>query len=379
MTKKFKKTGKFSLDSAIENSKFDFCKNLKWFLIVPLTIIFVGLILLCTLGFNLGIDFTGGSTMTIFIDANAEFSEQKLDIDADYGKIEQKINKVLAEYGLHLSTLQKTEIGDTEEANRLGIQGKSAVIVKYQNDNSKKSEEIEEINNQIKLSFLKEFGFVDSDVEFKDLGELDANQLVENGGVITSSASAELMMKSFIALLVAMVLILIYVGFRFELTSGLAAILALFHDILVTASVMLICRIQINVAFIAALITILGYSINNTIIIFDRMRDDIKLARNTNSRIDNKKVANKAIKDTMMRSILTMVTTFVMIFFITVIGVPDIREFAFPIMVGILAGFYSSVFLTPGLWAVAYRPRKRKNLTKQEKTPSEDAVEIENA
>ena len=263
----------------------------------------------------------------------------------------------------------------------MGTQGKSAVIIKYQNDNSKKSEEIEQTNNEIKLSLLKEFGFVAENVEYKDLKDLDENLLVENGGIISASASAELMMKSFIALLVAMVLILIYVGFRFELTSGLAAILALFHDVLVTASIMLICRIQINVAFIAALITILGYSINNTIIIFDRMRDDIKVARNGNLKIDNKSVANKAVKDTMMRSILTMVTTFVMIFFITVIGVADIREFAFPIMIGILAGFYSSVFITPGLWAVAYRPRKRKNLQKTtpSETKNEDVVEIENA
>ncbi len=381
MTKKFKKTNKFSLDNCIEKSKFDYCKNLKWFLIVPVAIILVGVIMLSTLGFNLGIDFTGGSTMTIFIDEDGLFTEQKLDINADYGKIEQKVNKVLKKYELALSTLQKTEVGDTEDANRLGIQGKSAVIIKYQNDNSKKSEEIEQTNNEIKLSLLKEFGFVAENVEYKDLKDLDENLLVENGGIISASASAELMMKSFIALLVAMVLILIYVGFRFELTSGLAAILALFHDVLVTASIMLICRIQINVAFIAALITILGYSINNTIIIFDRMRDDIKVARNGNLKIDNKSVANKAVKDTMMRSILTMVTTFVMIFFITVIGVADIREFAFPIMIGILAGFYSSVFITPGLWAVAYRPRKRKNLQKTtpSETKNEDVVEIENA
>ncbi len=91
------------------------------------------------------------------------------------------------------------------------------------------------------------------------------------------------------------------------------------------------------------------------------MRDDLKMAKQTGAKIDNRLVANNAVRSTMMRSVLTGVTTFIMIFMITVIGVADIREFAFPIMVGILAGFYSSVFITPGLWAVAYRPRKRKN------------------
>ena len=84
-------------------------------------------------------------------------------------------------------------------------------------------------------------------------------------------------------------------------------------------------------------------------------------------KIDNNAIANRAVSSTMMRSVLTTITTFVMIFFITVIGVSDIREFAFPIMVGIIAGFYSSVFITPGLWAVAYHPSKKKIARMEEK------------
>ena len=161
---------------------------------------------------------------------------------------------------------------------------------------------------------------------------------------------------------------------RFEITAGLAAILALFHDVLITASVMLICRIQINTAFIAALITILGYSINNTIIIFDRIRENLKMSKNL-GKVDNNQIANKAVSGTMMRTILTTVTTFIMIFFITVIGVADIQQFAFPIMVGIIAGFYSSVFLTPGLWAIAYKPSKKKlaRMAEKEKRKAEKA------
>ncbi len=353
---KYKKKNKFSLDERIANSKFDFCKNLKWFLIAPILICVVGLIIICTLGFNLGIDFTGGSNMTVYIDADGTYTETALDINKDRAKIEELINGVLSKHDLSVTTFQDT----TMNAKTLGIEKGNAVIVKYQNDNSKETSEIEEINEQIRLELLKAFGYVDSSAEVSDLSSFDEAALVTNGGVTTASASAELMMKSFIALLVAVVLILIYVAIRFEFTSGLAAILALFHDILITASVVLICRIQINVSFIAALITILGYSINNTIIIFDRMRDDVKSAKQTNAKIDNNQVANRAVTSTMMRSIFTTLTTFIMIFMITVIGVADIREFAFPIMVGIIAGFYSSVFLTPGLWAIAYRPKKRK-------------------
>ena len=351
MTKYRKKT-KFSLDDKISNSKFNYTKNLKWFLIAPIVIVLVGIILLCTLGFNLGMDFTGGSNMKIFVDSEGAYSEQVYDVDKDLNEIENKINKVLKEYDLSVKTIQKTTIsveGMLDDAD--------AVLIKYQNDN-------EEYNKEIRIKLLKEFGFIDENVE--DL-ELETNaELVSQGNVTSASASSELMMKSFIALLVAVVLILIYVAFRFEFTSGLAAILALFHDLLVTASVMLICRVEISVSFIAALITILGYSINNTIIIFDRMRDDLKVAKKENKPIDNHLIANRAVRETMMRSVLTGFTTFVSIFMITVIGVTDIREFAFPIMVGILAGFYSSVFLTPGLWAIAYKPRKRKKIKKED-------------
>ena len=373
---KFKKLKSFSLDETVEKSKFDFCKNLKWFLIAPLVIILVGIILLCTVGFNLGIDFTGGSNMTIFIDEKGAYSETKLDADKDAKIIKKKIQDVLNKHDLKITTLQSTTI----DAEDLGISKGSAIIVKYQNDNSLETEKIEAINDQIRLELLKAFGYIteaDGDVDVGNIGEFDKAVLVQNGGVTTASASAELMMKSFIALLVAVALILIYIAIRFEFTSGLAAILALFHDILVTASVVLICRIQVNVAFIAALITILGYSINNTIIIFDRMRDKTKIAKNSNEKIDNKIIANNAVKETMLRSILTGITTFIMIFMITVIGVADIREFAFPIMVGILAGFYSSVFMTPGLWAIAYRPRKRKKKNNSSGKKKSEALEEE--
>lgn len=349
MSKKYRNS-RVPFDDKFVNSRFDFCKNLKWFLIAPAVIILTGLIILCAIGFNLGIDFTGGSTMTIYVDKDGHYGEQ-YDIK-NLNKIEGAVQAVLDEHGLKITTIQTT----TMDVETLGIEKGDAVIVKYQNNNKLSTDEITEINDDIRAALRTKFGYNDEGEE----------KLVEYGGVTTASASAELMMKSFIALLVAVVLILVYVAFRFELTAGLAAILALFHDVLLTASVVLICRVQINVSFIAALITILGYSINNTIIIFDRMRNDLKAARAANERIDNNKVANEAVKGTMLRSILTGITTFIMILMITLIGVADIREFAFPIMIGILAGFYSSVFITPGLWAIAYKPKRRKKISKPE-------------
>lgn len=364
---KFKKT-KTSIDDRIQNSKFDFCKNLKWMLIAPIAIIIVGIVLLCTLGFNLGIDFTGGTNMKIFVNSDTTISEQVYNVDTDLNTIENLANQVLAGHGLKVGTIQKTKM-DVE-----GLGEVDAVIIKFQNPSD--DSDMENVNKEIRFELLQKFGFVKGeDVTVDNFESEDFAKYVENEGFTSASASGELMMKSFIALLVAVVLILIYVIIRFEFTSGLASILAIMHDVLITASIVLICRIQINVSFIAALITILGYSINNNIIIFDRMREELKLANQQNLKIDNNQIANTSVKDSLMRSILTGLTTFVMIFMITVIGVADIREFAFPIMIGILAGFYSSVFITPGLWAIAYKPKKRKKVAKVE-TKTETEVEV---
>ena len=378
---KMKTKKHFSIDEKLENSKFSYTKNLKYFIIAPIIITIVGIVLLCTLGFNLGFDFTGGTNMTIFVNSSEwsdeNFSEQVYDVDDDYDAICDKISKVLSDFDLTASSFQKTTISIGADRG-LGyvIEDGDAVIVKFQNGNTP-DEEIEAQNDEIRLALLKEFGFVGNDVSLDNGFDFESNAnsaLVANGGVTTASASTELMMKSFLALFVAIIVILIYVAIRFEITSGLAAILALIHDVIITGSVMLICRIQINTAFIAALITILGYSINNTIIIFDRIRENLKLSKNL-GKVDNNAIANKAVSSTMMRSVLTTLTTFIMIFFITVIGVSDIQQFAFPIMVGIIAGFYSSVFLTPGLWAIAYKPSKKRlaRMAEKEKRKAEKA------
>ena len=373
MNKKMtKKKTRFSIDNLIENSKFSFTRNLKYFIIAPIVIIVVGIILLCTLGFNLGFDFTGGTYMTIYLNdatsGSAEFSDQNYNLEDNYDEVVDKINNVLANYDVNLSSIQTTEINiDADRGYSFTIVNGDAIIIKFQNGDMTE-EEVESQNNEIQLALLKEFGYFDESATTDDLTSNEFAAFVANGGVTTASATSQLLMNSFIALLVAVVLILIYVAIRFEITSGLAAILALFHDILITASFMLIFRIPINTPFIAALITILGYSINNTIIIFDRIRENVKLSKNL-GKIDNYAVADNAVRSTMMRTILTTVTTFIMIFFITVIGVSDIQQFAFPIMIGILSGFYSSNFLTTGLWAIAYRPSKRKlaKITEKEK------------
>lgn len=342
---------KFSMDKIISNSKFNYCKNLKWFLIAPIVIIVVGLILLFTVGFNLGLDFTGGSVIKVYANSEGiiENCEQyDVNDNADFNAMRNKIEEVLNQYNLSINTFRTTTM-DIEGVITKG----QAVEVRYQNIDGATGTEIAETNKEIRTKLQDVFGYKEISVTENYSYAISAPE------VVTATASSELLMNAFIAMLVAMVLILIYVAFRFEITSGLAAVLALFHDLLVMTSLVLIFRITINSSFVAALVTILGYSINNTIIIFDRIRENTRNGKFEKS--SNTEVANASVKQTMSRSILTTLTTFITIAMVAIIGVSDIREFAVPILVGILAGFYSSVFITPGLWAIAYRkPKKNK-------------------
>lgn len=359
---------KFSLDDTIANSRFDYCKNLKWILIAPAVIFLIGIILFSTIGFNLGLDFTGGSVLTVYSNNGGEILKEdgvtsvtKYDLNNgnDYNSFKRQIEEVLVDCGLTGKIVFQTTKINIDELN---VSEGQAVIVKYQNISGASVEEITAKNEEAMNALLEKFGYT---------ANTDYKKAVVSGGVITASASDELLMKAFLAMLVAVVLILIYIAFRFEITSGLAAILALFHDLLIVTSLVLICRITINSSFIAALVTILGYSINNTIIIFDRIRENIRTGRFEN--VDNATIANISVKETMTRSVYTTLTTLVTILLVAIIGVPDIRDFALPIVFGIGAGFYSSVFITPGLWAIAFHGSKKK---KEKKVQKKDEYEV---
>ncbi|MBD5131733.1 MAG: protein translocase subunit SecF [Clostridiales bacterium] len=205
---------------------------------------------------------------------------------------------------------------------------------------------------------------------------------VSGGDLVGATVSTELIFNAVLAVALALIFMLCYIGLRFQLSSGLACILALFHDIIVMFSFMAICHVEINSTFIAALITILGYSINNSIIIFDRVRENMRsiYAKNMSAEA----IANKSIRDTLIRSINTTITTLIMILMVAIIGVSDIRIFAFPIIVGLLAGTFSSIFIAPSLWALFQRVGKKNNngnnsvapKAKEKKQSAEHAPEV---
>lgn len=278
-----------------------------WFgLSIALTII--GLAFLIFKGPNYGIDFKGGTIISINI--NKEF--KKADVDAIVDKYaKDRYSTKVANEGKEIDIIVQEGILNDEETNKL----------------------INDVKTQYSLE--------DSAVIGRE--------------TIGATVGNELKQKAIWALIVANAAILIYVTMRFEVNFAIAAIIALLHDVFLTVSFYAVFGVQVNTPFIAAILTIVGYSINDTIVVFDRIRENTK----KNRRMSSEEVANLSINETLARSINTSLTTLITISAVYIF-VPSIREFSLPLIIGIACGAYSSIFIASPIW-VLLKKRKGKN------------------
>jgi len=283
---------------------FDFMGKFKLCAAISVIILAAGLIVgIVSGGLNLGVDFTGGSITTI---------EMGQDYDVDV------VTQVLQDKGVGDSPVVKS--GDSYTA--------AIIRMRDLGDEDQNAAKVDEV-----LAALQ---------------ETYPNAQIEGIDRVGGTASSELMRNAFLAILVACGLMLVYIWIRFELYSGISAVIALAHDVGIMIAFVCIFRLQVNSAFIAACLTIVGYSINNTIVIFDRIRDNKKImGLKNNTRAE---IANTSITQTLSRTINTSVTTLIMIVCLYIFGVDSIKEFSLPIIVGLVAGTYSSVFLSGPIW-----------------------------
>ncbi|WP_040211498.1 protein translocase subunit SecF [Clostridium polynesiense] len=277
-------------------------KTKLWFSL-SLIVMVIGIGFLAVKGLNFGIDFKGGTQLVI-------------DMGKDF---------------------------DKPEADE--------IIKKY--DNGALTNKVENSKIEIKSNNLTEENLKKMLEELNQKYSLNEKSVVSQD-VIGSSIGKELTNKAYIALAIAVVLMLAYVGFRFEFKFGVAAILALVHDVIITISIYAIFQIPINSPFIAAILTIIGYSINDTIVIFDRIRENQKIMR----RKSVEEVANISITQTMRRSINTVLTTLITIVSVYIF-VPTVRDFSFPLIIGIASGAYSSIFIASPIWVLLKNKRKK--------------------
>lgn len=296
---------------AKERKTIDFLGKRKIFFIVSIVVMLcvpVGMIAFnATTGkaLNYGLDFQGGTS------TNVTFKED-MSIDEIDSKVVPIIEKITGD-----KNVQATKVVDSNQ-----------VIFKTQ--------ELDlETRNELNKALVDEF-----DVD-KDLIQAES---------ISSTISSEMRRDAIIAVIVASICMLIYIWFRFkDIRFAGSAVLALLHDVLFVLAFYVLVRVSVGNTFIACMLTILGYSINATIVIFDRIRENLA---GGGRKQDLKEVVNASITQTLTRSIYTSLTTFIMVALLFVMGVSSIREFAAPLMVGILCGAYSSVCITGALWYV---------------------------
>lgn len=272
-------------------------KNRKIYYSISLGIIVLGLIMMVVNGLNYGIDFTGGTSIQIKIGQMITVDEAREIVD-EYDK-EASI--------LHIGTKQ------------------DEIMIRSKMDFS--NNEINEIIDK----FAEKYNIKENEFQTEKFGPFMGKEIKK---------------KALLSSLIVVVAMLIYISWRFEFNFAIAAIIALIHDVLITFSVYTIFKIPVNSAFIAAILTILGYSINDTIVIFDRIREETKLNPRTN--LEN--IINGSIKKSLTRTINTSLTTLIAVILLYILGVEDVKVLALPLIFGVISGTYSSLFIASPLW-----------------------------
>ncbi len=293
------------------------------------------------------------------------------------------ISLALALAGFVVMGVYKASSGDALNYS-LEFKGGTATTVEFQEAMSleKATAEVVPLIEQITGSAVQVQTVQDSSEVIFKTGTLDVakrealnDMFVENFAVdrdritsetISSTISSEMKSDTILAVAVAILCMLVYIRVRFsDIRFGVSSIVALVHDVLVVLAFYAVSRVSVSNTFVACMLTIVGYSINATIVIFDRVRENMA---SMSHKDDLKDVVNRSITQTMSRSIFTSLTTFIMVAVLYVLGVTSIRDFALPLMVGIVCGTYSSICLAGGLWYVLrqkFVPKKENGKAKE--------------
>jgi len=277
---------------------FDFLGKAKYF--VPISILLVVLSWILVIpgvrGLNPGIDFSGGTEFTV------KFSEP-----VTTAEVRSALAEIPAPIDLSKSVIQN-------------VAGKNTMVITTQLDVEANQSTIKAIEDTLRSKFKVE------DVSRYSIGK---------------QVSRELMQKGWQAVLLALVVILVYVSWRFRLRYAVGAVVALIHDVSIALGVFALFHIEVNLATIAAFLTIVGYSLNDTIVIFDRIRENLKIDRKA-SIFD---IINKSVNQSLSRTLNTSFTTFIPVFIMFLFGGSVLRGFALALLIGVIVGTYSSMYI----------------------------------
>jgi SecD/SecF fusion protein len=299
-----------TLDLPTRWDRYDFVKVRKLFFVISGALIALGLVLILLFRLNLSIDFSSGTRIEVLSDKSLT-TEQ---VDAAFEK-------------------QGIEIDD------ITLSGENNEIASARMKGVLSKDEIAEL----KSAFHDEFG---SDPSVSTVSPTVGKELAKNG---------------VIALIIASIGIIIYVTLRFEFAMAVAAIASLLHDAFFMVAFFSITRLEVDLTFIAAVLTIIGYSINDTIVTFDRMRENLQKKKRLKTFEDIADVVNVSVRQTLTRSVNTVFTVLITVVAMIIFGSESIRNFNIALLVGLITGVYSSIFIATNLWVVL----KAKELKKK--------------
>ena len=283
--------------------KFDIAGHRRIWFLLSLVLIIPGFICMGVRGFNFGIDFTGGTIIDLRFEQPVTLSD---------------VRSSLAKYDLDGSTIQ---LAGAES----GIESSENVMIR--------TVDLEENQRKEVMASLTQ-----------DVGPYTVLREEKVGATI----GGELITNAVLALVISWALIILYVAYRFEWRFGVSAVLALIHDIVIVLAVFSFTQRQIDSSFIAALLTIVGYSINDTIVIFDRIRENLKLHFRRGGNVNE--LVNTSVYQTLTRSLYTVFTVLFTTFALYWFGGETTKDFAFALLVGFASGCYSSIFIASQLW-----------------------------
>lgn len=296
---------KMKVQQNLPKIRFDILKRSKLWFAISLLIIIPGIFCMFTKGFNFGIDFTGGTIIEM------EF-QQEVTLP--------QVRDVLREYNLDNATIQLSGDASNVEAS---------------NDVMIRTMDLEENERKAVMASLKD-----------EIGDYTVLREEKVGATI----GGELITDALMATVISWILIILYVSYRFEWRFGVAAILTLIHDVLIVLSVFSFLQKQVDSSFVAAILTIIGYSINDTIVIFDRIRENQRLHFKRGG--DLNELANRSIYQTLTRSLYTVFTVLFTTFALYFFGGDTTKDFSFALLIGFFSGSYSSIFVASPLWVV---------------------------
>ena len=289
------------------NSNYSFMSVRKKFITLSIILMIISISFLFFKGLNLGIDFKGGTLIEVDV-KNSNIAELRSILSPEF------------------NDLSLQEFGNSE-----------TIIIRLQNDSNKES--IETIN---KVKYL----IADQVSEFR------------RSEFVGPTISSELMWKGLQAITFALIAILIYIWFRFEWQFGFGAVVALAHDVIFTLGILSIFNIDFSLSSIAAILTIAGYSINDSVVIFDRIRENLRKYK----KLELSDLFNLSINNTLSRTVMTSITTLIALISLYVFGGEVLKPFAFAMIIGVIIGTYSSIFIAvPTLLIFKFRPQEEDN------------------